>query len=103
MSTEILGGDDTLRIPERWVEDYRAVRHHVEHARRLYNSLTPNALVATINHERMPVLLADAAAQDAWLNGTSAEAFALARRYPPEAMRIVQAGFDKKDLLAATA
>jgi hypothetical protein len=36
-----------------------------------------------------------------WLSGTPAEAFALARSFDPGALRIVQSGFDKKDLLAA--
>ena len=65
-----------------------------------FMTTTPNALVATINHERMPVLLADEVARQTWLEGTPQEAFALAREHPPEAMRIVQAGFEKRDLLA---
>jgi putative SOS response-associated peptidase YedK len=58
---------------------------------------TPNSLVATVNHERMPVLLNSAEACDLWLNGDEDEAFALAREYPPDAMRIVREGFDKAD------
>ena len=58
---------------------------------------TPNSLVATVNHERMPVLLNSADACDVWLNGTEDEAFALAREYPHDAMRIVREGFDKSD------
>ncbi len=65
-----------------------------------FMTTTPNALVATINHERMPVILADEQSQATWLDGTPDEAFALAREHPPEAMRIVQAGFDKRDNLA---
>lgn len=57
----------------------------------------PNSLVATINHERMPVLLADAEARETWLDGTPDEAFALARSFPPEHMAIVQSGFSKAD------
>lgn len=60
----------------------------------------PNTLVATINHERMPVLLAGEDMQQTWLAGSPAEAFALARPHPPEAMRIVQGGFEKRDLEA---
>jgi putative SOS response-associated peptidase YedK len=60
---------------------------------------TPNPLVATINHERMPVLLTRDEEFDAWLTGTPDEAFALARTYPAEAMAIVQQGYDKEDLL----
>ena len=59
----------------------------------------PNDLVATINHERMPVILATADEQDAWIDGDSDEAFRLARPYPAAALRIVQGGFEKQDLL----
>jgi putative SOS response-associated peptidase YedK len=62
---------------------------------------TPNELVATINHERMPVLLTGEEQFETWLHGSPAEAFALARRHPAEAMRIVQSGSEKEDLLAA--
>ena len=62
---------------------------------------TPNSLVATINHERMPVLLTKEEEFETWLNGSADEAFGLAREYPPEKMRIVQEGFKKQDLLAA--
>ena len=67
-----------------------------------FMTTTPNALVATINHERMPVLLDRPEQFETWLEGTPDEAFALAREYAPDAMRIVQSGFDKKDLLGAT-
>ena len=60
---------------------------------------TPNALVATINHERMPVLLTNTVEFETWLTGSADDAFALAREYPSQQMRIVQQGFDKKDLL----
>lgn len=65
----------------------------------VYSFMTtmPNTLVATINHERMPVLLATDEARDTWLKGTPAAAFSLARPYPSEAMRIVQEGFEKRD------
>jgi putative SOS response-associated peptidase YedK len=62
---------------------------------------TPNSLVATINHERMPVLLTRQEQFDAWLRGSADEALALAREYPAEQMSIVQEGLDKEDLLAA--
>jgi putative SOS response-associated peptidase YedK len=62
---------------------------------------TPNKLVATINHERMPVLLTQEDEFDTWLNGAPHVAFALAQEYPPGRMRIVQAGFNKQDLLEA--
>jgi len=60
---------------------------------------TPNSLVATINHERMPVLLTREEEFETWLTGTPDDALALAREYAPEAMRIVQEGLDKGDLL----
>jgi putative SOS response-associated peptidase YedK len=66
-----------------------------------FMTTTPNPLVATINHERMPVILADDAARDTWLRGEPDEAFALVRAHPAERMRIVQAGFAKEDLLDA--
>jgi putative SOS response-associated peptidase YedK len=62
---------------------------------------TPNSLVSTINHERMPVLLTQEEEFETWLRGTPDEAFALAREYPPKQMRIVREGFDKHDLLTA--
>ena len=67
----------------------------------VYSFMTtlPNALVSTINHERMPVILASEADRTTWLTGTPDEAFSLARQLPPESLRIVQAGFDKQDLL----
>ena len=64
---------------------------------------TPYELVATINHERMPVLLTREEEFEAWLSGAPAEALALAREYPPGQMRIVQEDFKKQDLLAAAA
>ena len=42
---------------------------------------TPNPLVATINHERMPELTKPEEF-DQWLNGPTAEALELAREYP---------------------
>ncbi len=65
-----------------------------------FMTTTPNALVGTVNHERMPVLLATAEMQDQWMNGTLAEATALLKPYPPERMRLVQTGYEKMDLLA---
>jgi putative SOS response-associated peptidase YedK len=62
---------------------------------------TPNSLVATINHERMPVILTNEEEFDTWLRGSAEEAFALARAYPPEQMRIVQEGYYKEDRVAA--
>jgi len=66
-----------------------------------FMTTTPNALVATINHERMPVLLTDEAEFDTWMRGSADEALGLAMEYPAERMRMAQAGFDKKDLPVA--
>lgn len=67
----------------------------------VYSFMTtaPNALTDSINHERMPVLLSDEEDFETWLTGTPEEAFALARSFDPNAMRIVQSGKDKEDLL----
>jgi putative SOS response-associated peptidase YedK len=62
---------------------------------------TPNPLVATINHERMPVLLTREEEFETWLGASAEEAMALAREYPAQQMRIVQEGLEKEDLLAA--
>jgi len=62
---------------------------------------TPNALVATINHERMPVLLTREEEFETWLRAPVDEALALARQYPHQGMRIVQQGSGKEDLVAA--
>ena len=64
---------------------------------------TPNKLVATINHERMPVLFTREEEFEAWLRGSPTEAFTLAREYPPDRMRIVQEGLRKEDRLDAAA
>ena len=62
---------------------------------------TPNSLVSTINHERMPVILTHEKEFDTWLRASPEEALALAREYPADEMRIVQEGLEKEDLLAA--
>jgi putative SOS response-associated peptidase YedK len=61
----------------------------------------PNELTVSINHERMPVLLSEPEQFDTWLNGSQQEAFALARSYPAEAMRIVESGSAREDQLGA--
>lgn len=63
----------------------------------------PNALTASINHERMPVLITDRADMELWLKGSSVDAFALARSLEPERMRIAQSGAEKRDLLGKPA
>ena len=59
----------------------------------------PNALTASINHERMPVLISDPADFETWLSGSTEAAFKLARSYAAEQMRIVQFGAEREDLL----
>ena len=61
----------------------------------------PNSLTMTINHERSPVLLTQEDEFAKWLTGTSNEAFGLIKTSDPERMRIVQSGFEKKDLQQA--
>jgi putative SOS response-associated peptidase YedK len=60
---------------------------------------TPNPLVATINHERMPVISTREEGFETWLQGTTDEALPLPREHPPERMRIVQEGLFKEDRL----
>ena len=50
---------------------------------------TTPSLVATINHERVPVLLTREEEFDTWLRGST--------EYPPEQMRIAQEGSFKED------
>jgi putative SOS response-associated peptidase YedK len=61
----------------------------------------PNTLTATINHERSPVLLTTQEQFATWLTGSPQDAFSLVRTSDPERLRIVQSGFEKKDLAAA--
>jgi len=62
---------------------------------------TPNSLVATVNHERMPVLLTREEEFDIWMRASLDEAITLARQHPAERMRIAQEGFFKEDRVAA--
>lgn len=70
----------------------------------VYSFLTtkPNALTATIMHDRMPVLLSEPEEFDTWLNGGPEEAFGLVCPFPAERMCIVQSGAEKEDRLALT-
>ena len=65
----------------------------------IYSFMTtePNALTASINHERSPVLLTTEAARETWLHGTAEAAFALARPAAADGMLIVKEGFEKLD------
>jgi putative SOS response-associated peptidase YedK len=55
-----------------------------------FMTTTPNSLVATVNHERMPVLLTRPEEFDRWMHGSPETALELARQYPPELMQVVQ-------------
>lgn len=61
----------------------------------------PNEFAVSINHERMPVLLADPADFETWLFGSPDEAFKHSRSYAVERMRIVQWGSVREDLVVA--
>ncbi|MFN0217844.1 MAG: SOS response-associated peptidase [Hyphomicrobium sp.] len=58
----------------------------------------PNELTRSINHERMPVLLAGEDQFETWLTGSNDEAFSLGRSFDPAKMRIVQSSATKEDL-----
>ena len=64
-------------------------------------AVQPNELTASINHERMPVLLSTNDECETWLRGSTQEAFALARSFPAQSMRIAQAGPDRNDKMVA--
>jgi hypothetical protein len=49
----------------------------------------------------MPVLLTNPADFEAWLSGSTEEAFKVARSYAAVQMRVVQSGSERMDLLAA--
>ena len=87
-------------IWRRWTGPIRKDGAPVDIETFAFMTTTPNALVATINHERMPVILEGEQAFATWLEGTPDDAFALAREFAPERMQIVQEGFEKRDLLA---
>lgn len=66
-----------------------------------FKTTVSDVLTTSINHRGIPVLLGEEADFETGLSGSPAEAFALARSSVPTGMRIVQTGFQKKDLLAA--
>lgn len=57
---------------------------------------TPNAIVKPVHQSRMPVIL-DPGDYETWLTGSPDDAFALAKPFPAERMRIVKAGDEKSD------
>jgi putative SOS response-associated peptidase YedK len=68
-----------------------------------FMTTTPNTLVATVNHERMPVLLTKPEEFDNWMHGSPHTALELARQYPPELMQIVQTSHEREDQLVQQA
>jgi putative SOS response-associated peptidase YedK len=89
-------------IWERWKGPIKKDGPCVELDVYSFMTTTPNALTDSINHERMPVLLTNEADFETWLSGSTKEAFALGKSFDPNAMRIVQSGKDKEDLLGRT-
>ncbi len=62
--------------------------------------MTPaNAVTASINHDRCPVMLRTEDEFAQWMNGTPQEAYSLVRTPDPAILHIVQSGMEKKDLL----
>lgn len=88
-------------IWRRWVGPVKKDGPVVEVDTYSFMTTLPNAATSSINHERCPVLLTDAAQQDLWMDGSSADAFGLVTPIAGERLRIVQEGFDKLDRLGA--
>jgi putative SOS response-associated peptidase YedK len=86
-------------IWQRWKGPVKKDGPNVEIDTYAFMTTAPNELTRSINHERMPVLLTSEIDFETWLSGSTEEAFALARSYDPNAMRIVQSGKVKEDLL----
>ena len=66
---------------------------HLKHSK----PTTPNSQIATINHERMPIILTEEGQFETWLKGKPQEAYHLLKQYPADAMRIVQQGAENVD------
>ncbi len=102
-----IDGDDTRPVfafPGVWTRYKGPLKKNgetIEQGVFAFMTTEPNALTASINHERMPVLLTDPADFETWLSGSPEVAFKLARSYAADQMRIVQSGSERKDLLAA--
>ena len=91
-----IGGSSPFLIWRSWNGPIKKDGPTVELDVYSFTTTAPNALTDSINHERMTVLLSEGRDFEAWLTGTTEEAFALARSFEPNAMRIVQSGKDKE-------
>jgi putative SOS response-associated peptidase YedK len=102
-----VNGDDArplFAFPGVWTRYRGQVRKNgetVEQEVFAFLTTEPNELTASINHERMPVLLSDPAEFETWLSAPAEEALRLARSYAAEKMCIVQSGSEREDLLGA--
>src|SRR5262245_60783931 len=76
-------------IWRRWVGPIKKDGPTLELDVYAFMTTEPNELTASINHERMPVLLSSETAFETWLRGTPDEAFGLVRSYDAKAMWIV--------------
>lgn len=90
-------------IWRKWIGPVKKDGPTVEIETYSFMTTEPNALTASINHERMPVLLSDQTDFDTWMSGSAEEAFALCRPFDPSKILIVQQGIEKEDLLAESA
>ncbi len=101
-----IDGDDTRPVfafPGVWTRYRGPLKKNgetVEQEVFAFMTTEPNALTASINDERMPVLLSTRDDFETWLSGSTEEALKLARSYAADQMRIVQSGSERKDLLA---
>lgn len=102
-----LNGDDArplFAFPGIWRNYKGPIRKNgdvVEQRVFAFLTCSPNGMPTAQHHDRMPVLLDREEQWETWLHGTDQEALALAKPYPAEAMRIVQQGSERKDLLEA--
>jgi putative SOS response-associated peptidase YedK len=88
-------------ISQRWRGPIKKDGPDVDIETYSFMTTLPNALTASINHERMPVLLSTEGEFETWLKAPLEQAYGLARSYEPERMRIVQSGIEKRDLGSA--
>jgi putative SOS response-associated peptidase YedK len=87
---------------QRWRGPVKKDGPRVEQEVYSFMTTVPNALTASINHERSPVLLTTPEEHEVWIKGTAEQAAALVQPIAAERLAIVQEGFDKQDLVAVT-